>query len=410
MPSVSYAPGAVGSTSRNFWRNGPGKHVLTTLDEDTRARITAVNDGDGANPTALNILGCSSSVPTPNAEGAFTPGPAYELNVSSPDAEEPPGSSFWIGSSALTIDPLKPPSRAANATAALSASSRQPRTPVQLLKTFTENDNPDEFIDAMDEKLELQNWEGASDAQVAHQIFANLDPDIAAGLAIDGARAMPKAAIYAMLKAMPRAEASTIMTRLALMKEKCTDREPFAAFLFNLYARIVRAHGYKSIALWIAKDGEKNVCQTIIGILAHACPPRLDGVMTSQMRALVAATTTLDKLTRARKTLLEYGSSNMSLNQSADASSQHANVFNTTAQTRETREQPATTTTGGTSDIQAMREQIEELKKLVEARPTKYTRPTKYESYMGKCNHCDGEDSLNGGPPGEHLRRDCPRR
>ena len=93
---------------------------------------------------------------------------------------------------------------------------------------------------------------------------------------------------------------------------------------------------------------------------------------------------------------------------SLTSSTTHANVFNTTAQTRETREQPATTTAGGTSDIQAMCEQIEELKKLVEARPR--GRPTKYESYLGKCRNCDGEDSLNGGPPGEHLRRDCPRR
>lgn len=414
MPSILYAAGATGLTTRNYWRTA-GATVLTSLDEDSRARINAANEGGGTNPTPLSILGYSSAVPIPDAEGAYTPQPAYELSVPSPDEEEDDGDSFWIGSSALIIDPLHPPVPATAPTpAAATATARQPRTNVQLQKLYTENDDVAAFTLAMDEKLELQNWAGATDHQVAAQILANIDPDLAAGLRADGARTMPKAAIYAMLTAMPRSEANPILARLSLMKETCTDSEPLAGFMSNLYARIISAHGHATVTDWIDAGDAEDVCQTIIGILAHAAPPRLKSVMTANIRTIVASVTDLATLRAARTQLIQYGASNASLTSTPDTKPQHANVFTTVVQPR----QPApsantTTTTTAEAEMAALRAQIQALTDAVASRGSKpkWTGPDKFDpARHGKCKNCDGEDSIDGNPPGEHLRRDCPRR
>ena len=102
MPSILCAAGATSQTTRNCWRTA-GAIVLTGMDEDSRARINAANEGGGTNRTSLSIHGHSSAVPIPDADGDCTPQPAHELSVPNPDEEEADGDSFWIGSSALAM-------------------------------------------------------------------------------------------------------------------------------------------------------------------------------------------------------------------------------------------------------------------------------------------------------------------
>ena len=146
MPSILRAATATGHATRNCWRTA-GATVLASMDEDSRTRIRAANEGGGTNPTPLNVHGHSSAVPIPDADGNCTPQAAHELSVPSPDAEEADGDSFWIGSSALVVGPLSPPVPAtASAPAPAAAAARQPRTNVQLQKLHTEDDEVAAFI------------------------------------------------------------------------------------------------------------------------------------------------------------------------------------------------------------------------------------------------------------------------
>ena len=99
-----------------------------------------------------------------------------------------------------------------------------------------------------------KGWAGATTAQVAEQILANVNPDVAAGLVTDGAHSMNAADVHALLTELPATHDAAVRRQMETARAKCTDSEDFVSFSQNLLRRVVTAHGFETIAEWVGSS------------------------------------------------------------------------------------------------------------------------------------------------------------
>ena len=408
MPSTQCGPGGRATIAADY-HGKKGFRTRDLLEAEDQAIITAAVDTGGLASIRLHVIAFhpGATLPTAKSGSGYARGPAYEVAFPS-DADDAVHTqrSFNVHAEAITIDPAAPPSSPAVATAIRSAPVTAKRTPVVLAKAYEAHDDAKWFAKTCARQLELNGWTGASKEQIAEQVLANVSPDVAAGLKVDGARTMPAADIFTLLGALPRRRNAFAVQQLEVARAKCTDSEDFVSFIQNLLHRIVTAYEFETIREWVDSSKvaghEEHVCQLIVNILYMAAPPRLHGVITTQMH-LISAVTTVTALSAARAKLLELGSTNATLrNVAAPPSS--ADVFSMSTQVHTASAPPPTDMAAIATALAELATTVAELKQDNERRSR--FDPARHD----KCKRCNGlGTSADGsGKPGEHSSWKCP--
>jgi hypothetical protein len=326
MPSIQYASGE-GHVTNAFWK-AKGTVIHANLDAADRTLVTDNGGGGGAFPLRLRLHGYSTGVHLPTDAGgaSWAQQAAYEasLAVSTDVNSEFSEHTFWLHHSAVTPDPLRPPSIAPPPTTAAAGNTR--RTAVQLKKQFAAHDSVAEFREAMEEGFELNGWDNATTKQRTHELLNNIHPDIALALITDGAKDMDTTAVFALMATLPQPRQKLVLQQLEVARRSATDGEPWAEFASKLYHDIVRSRGHSTMAQWIHASDAETVCTTVIALLTHAAPPRIQAPLAAELDTMLSSTTDLGKLAAARKRLLDLGAASSSLATTAETPSS-ASVF-----------------------------------------------------------------------------------
>ena len=326
MPSIQYASGE-GHVTNAFWK-AKGTVIHANLDAADRTLVTDNGGGGGAFPLRLRLHGYSTGVHLPTDAGgaSWAQQAAYEasLAVSTDVNSEFSEHTFWLHHSAVTPDPLRPPSIAPPPTTAAAGNTR--RTAVQLEKQFAAHDSVAEFREAMEEGFELNGWDNATTKQRTHELLNNIHPDIALALITDGAKDMDTTAVFALMATLPQPRQKLVLQQLEVARRSATDGEPWAEFASKLYHDIVRSRGHSTMAQWIHASDAETVCTTVIALLTHAAPPRIQAPLAAELDTMLSSTTDLGKLAAARKRLLDLGAASSSLATTAETPSS-ASVF-----------------------------------------------------------------------------------
>ena len=231
MPSIQYASGE-GHVTNAFWK-AKGTVIHTNLDAADRTLVTDNGGGGGAFPLRLRLHGYSTGVHLPTDAGgatwaqqaAYEASLAVSTDVNSAFSEH----TFWLHHSAVTPDPLRPPSIAPPPTTAAAGNTR--RTAVQLKKQFAAHDSVAEFREAMEEGFELNGWDNATTKQRTHELLNNIHPDIALALITDGAKDMDTTAVFALMATLPQPRQKLVLQQLEVARRSATDGEPWAELL-----------------------------------------------------------------------------------------------------------------------------------------------------------------------------------
>jgi hypothetical protein len=326
MPSIQYASGE-GHVTNAFWK-AKGTVIHANLDAADRTLVTDNGGGGGAFPLRLRLHGYSTGVHLPTDAGgaSWAQQAAYEasLAVSTDVNSEFSEHTFWLHHSAVTPDPLRPPSIAPPPTTAAAGNTR--RTAVQLKKQFAAHDSVAEFREAMEEGFELNGWDNATTKQRTHELLNNIHPDIALALVTDGAKDMDTTAVFALMATLPQPRQKLVLQQLEVARRSATDGEPWAEFASKLYHDIVCSRGHSTMAQWIHASDAETVCTTVIALLTHAAPPRIQAPLAAELDTMLSSTTDLGKLAAARKRLLDLGAASSSLATTAETPSS-ASVF-----------------------------------------------------------------------------------
>ena len=326
MPSIQYASGD-GYVSKAFWK-AKGTVIHANLEAADRTLVTDNGEGGGTFPLRLRLHGYSTSVLLPTDAGGtnWAQQAAYEASLAvSTDADSAFSErTFWLHHSAVAPDPLRPPSIAPPQAAATTGNTR--RTAVQLKKQFAAHDSVAEFREAMEEGFELNGWDSATTKQRTHELLNNIHPDIALALITDGAKDMDTTAVFALMATLPQPRQKLVLQQLEVARRSATDGEPWAEFASKLYHDIVCSRGYATMAQWISASDAETVCTTVIALLTHAAPPRIQAPLAAELDTMLSSTTDLAKLTAARKRLLDLGAASSSLATTSETPS-GASVF-----------------------------------------------------------------------------------
>jgi hypothetical protein len=406
MPTTVYGAGARGRITDAYFA-ARGFKTLALMDAADKAIVDAAVSAGGESTISVAVLSYATAVPLPTAKtGGYVQAPAFEV-ATLDGSGRPNPRSFFVHADALATDPAAPPTAPAAAPAHPAAASAK-REPVVLAKTFEAHDDAKWFEKSMNRALDTKGWAGATQAQIAEQVLANINKDIAAGLVTDGAHTMDASGIYALLAELPATHNAAVRRQMEVARAKCTDSEDFVAFTQNLLRRIVTAYGFETIAEWVASSQtaghEEWVCQTIINCLAHAAPPRLYGVVTAQMDALTTVTN-VTELRAKRAELLKLGNTNADLRNTDNGATRATDVFTTSTRVLAIdTTPPATTMAEIATALAALAATVEELKLAKRSRSSKFD-PARHTL----CKKCDGKGVANAGErPGEHLSYKCP--
>ena len=326
MPSIQYASGD-GYVSKAFWK-AKGTVIHANLEAADRTLVTDNGEGGGTFPLRLRLHGYSTSALLPTDAGGtnWAQQAAYEASLAvSTDADSAfSEGTFWLHHSAVAPDPLRPPSIAPPPTTAAAGNTR--RTAVQLKKQFAAHDSVAEFREAMEEGFELNGWDNATTKQRTHELLNNIHPDIALALITDGAKDMDTTAVFALMATLPQPRQKLVLQQLEVARRSATDGEPWAEFASKLHHDIVCSRGHSTMAQWIHASDAETVCTTVIALLTHAAPPRIQAPLAAELDTMLSSTTDLGKLAAARKRLLDLGAASSSLATTAETPSS-ASVF-----------------------------------------------------------------------------------
>ena len=252
MPTTVYGAGALGRITDGYFA-ASGFKTLALMDADDEAIVVAAVSAGGESAIRVALLSYATAVPLPTSKGGgHAQSAAFEVATLDGSGSHHPRS-FFVHADALTIDPTAPPTAPAAAPARPVATGTK-REPVVLAKMSEANDDATWFQKSMDRALDTKGWSGATQAQIAEQVLANVNKDIAAGLVTDGAHSMDASGIYALLAELPATHDAAVRRQMEVARAKCTDSEDFVSFTQNLLRRIVTACGFKTIDEWVASS------------------------------------------------------------------------------------------------------------------------------------------------------------
>ena len=237
MPTTVHGAGALGRVTDGHFA-ASGFKTLALTDADDKAIVVAAVSAGGESTIRVAVLSCATAVPLPVSKtGGHAQAPAFEV-ATLDSSGQPNPRSFFVHADALATDPAAPPTAPAAAPARPAAASTK-REPVVLAKTFEAHDDAKWFEKSMNRALDTKGWAGATQAQIAEQVLANINKDVAAGLVTDGAHSMDASDVHALLAELPATHDAAVRRQMEVARAKCTDGEDFVAFTQNLLRRIV---------------------------------------------------------------------------------------------------------------------------------------------------------------------------
>jgi hypothetical protein len=242
-------------------------------------------------------------------------------------------------------------------------------------------------------------------------VLKNVHADTAAGLvAVHNARALTAEALTTLIKTTYPIARSQATLRTAIRAQRATSNESWTAFNARMLAKFVHTFGFDTMPdLLATRDaaGVQEWTQDAASLLITAAPQRHRSIMTQNAEAWTSGVTDGASLIKLIDRMHQLDSTDLRISVTPSSTGTH------TVQPQDQGQAAPVYAVAAEVDLRSETEQLRatvaELKAGRGKQRPKVDFSKDWTPRFGLCRSCEADpQSVNGGLPRQHWRRDCP--
>jgi hypothetical protein len=423
-PLTSYAVPGRASTTANFFNGQRMVAQLATLSAEEAGMVADHASTTGAltidgRPHPLTIVGMRSGYPFPNAHAALAATDCYIVHLPNhldmPDTSTLSVTALYVPVSDTQVDPLHHPAMqppTATTAAGHPTVLTEPATPFTMDEPFEPlRVDPNSWCREVLRMLSINGYDHTSRAVRVDMVLKNVHADTAAGLvAVHNARALTAEALTTLIKTTYPIARSQATLRTAIRAQRATSNESWTAFNARMLAKFVHTFGFDTMPdLLATRDaaGVQEWTQDAASLLITAAPQRHRSIMTQNAEAWTSGVTDGASLIKLIDRMHQLDSTDLRI--SVTPSSTGTYTVQPQDQGQAAPVYAVAAEVDLRSEIEQLRATVAELKAGRGKQRPKVDFSKDWTPRFGLCRSCEADpQSVNGGLPRQHWRRDCP--